>query len=55
MPLAGAIAMRKRLLYFIGPDAYKVNIFTFHAFCNAVIQDNLSLFEKNKQLFQAMK
>src|SRR5689334_10847097 len=36
---AGAIAMRKRLLYFIGPDAYKVNIYTFHAFCNTVIQE----------------
>jgi len=43
---AGVVAMRKRLLQFIGPDAYKVNIYTFHAFCNDVIQDNLSLFEK---------
>lgn len=43
---AGAVAMRKRLLRFIGPDAYKVNIHTFHSFCNDVIQDNLSLFEK---------
>jgi DNA helicase-2/ATP-dependent DNA helicase PcrA len=43
---AGVIAMRKRLLSFIGADAYKVNIYTFHAFCNDVIQDNLSLFEK---------
>lgn len=43
---AGAVAMRKRLLGFIGPDAYKVNISTFHAFCNDIIQDNLSLFEK---------
>src|SRR5690242_5818841 len=43
---AGAIAMRKRLLQFIGPDAYKVNIYTFHGFCNEVIQQNLSLFEK---------
>ncbi len=43
---AGVITMRKRLLKFIGPDAYKVNIFTFHAFCNEVIQDNLNLFEK---------
>src|SRR5678809_1613782 len=42
---AGVVAMRKRLLHFIGPDAYKVNLFTFHAFCNEVIQDNLSLFE----------
>lgn len=44
---AGVIAMRKRILEFIGADAYKVNIYTFHAFCNDVIQDNLGLFEKN--------
>ena len=43
---AGVVAMRKRLLQFIGSDAYKVNIYTFHAFCNDVIQENLSLFEK---------
>jgi DNA helicase II / ATP-dependent DNA helicase PcrA len=43
---AGVVAMRRRLLHFIGPDAYKVNIYTFHAFCNDVIQENLSLFEK---------
>ena len=43
---AGVVAMRKRLLGFIGPDAYKVNIYTFHAFCNDVIQENLSLFER---------
>ena len=43
---AGSLAMRKRLLQFIGPDAYKVNIYTFHAFCNDIIQENLSLFEK---------
>jgi len=44
---AGVVAMRKRVLGFVGPDAYKVNIYTFHAFCNDIIQDNLSLFEKN--------
>ncbi|QEH40240.1 ATP-dependent DNA helicase [Chitinophaga sp. XS-30] len=44
---AGTVAMRKRLTDFIGPDAYRVNIHTFHSFCNEVIQDNLSLFEKN--------
>jgi len=43
---AGVVAMRRRLLKFIGPDAYKVNIYTFHAFCNDVIQENLSLFRK---------
>lgn len=45
---AGVVAMRKRLLQFIGPDAYKVNIFTFHAFCNEVIQENLAQFEKTE-------
>ncbi len=44
---AGTVAMRKRLTDFIGPDAYRVNIHTFHSFCNEVIQDNLALFEKN--------
>lgn len=44
---AGAIAMRKRLLSFIGPSAYKVTIATFHSFCNDIIQDNLSLFDKS--------
>ncbi|MBL7729310.1 MAG: ATP-dependent helicase, partial [Dinghuibacter sp.] len=43
---AGVIAMRRRLLQLIGTDAYKVNICTFHAFCNDIIQDHLSLFEK---------
>lgn len=43
---AGAIAMRKRLLDFIGPTAYRVNIYTFHAFCNEVIQSNLDFFGK---------
>jgi DNA helicase-2/ATP-dependent DNA helicase PcrA len=43
---AGVVAMRKRLLQLIGPEAYKVSIATFHAFCNEVIQENLPLFEK---------
>lgn len=41
---AGAVAMRQRLLSFIGPDAYKVHIQTFHSFANRVIQDNLDYF-----------
>lgn len=41
---AGAIAMRKRLLQFIGPDAYKVQVHTFHSFCNQVIQDHQDAF-----------
>ncbi|HRP33498.1 MAG TPA: ATP-dependent DNA helicase [Agriterribacter sp.] len=43
---SGAVAMRKRLLQWIGADAYRVNIYTFHAFCNDIIQENLFLFEK---------
>jgi DNA helicase-2/ATP-dependent DNA helicase PcrA len=44
---AGVVAMRKRLLSFIGPDAYKVNIQTYHSFCNEVIQDNPFFFKKS--------
>ena len=51
---AGVIAMRRRLVQFIGADAYRVNLFTFHAFCNDVIQDNLSLFDK-ESLYQACR
>lgn len=41
---AGAVAMRKRLLEFIGTEAYKVNIHTFHSFCNDIVQWNLDYF-----------
>ncbi|MES2779695.1 MAG: ATP-dependent DNA helicase [Bacteroidota bacterium] len=41
---AGTIAMRKRLQQFIGADAYRVQVFTFHSFCNTVIQENLDYF-----------
>lgn len=41
---AGVTAMRKRLIKFIGAEAYKVNIHTFHSFCNKVIQDNPDTF-----------
>lgn len=53
---AGTIAMRRRLQYFIGADAYKTNIFTFHAFCNEVIQDNLSFSKRiPSTLYQSWK
>ena len=45
---AGTVAMRKRLLQFIGPDAHRVNIYTFHAFCNDVIRANLDYFGKRE-------
>ncbi|MCB0520351.1 MAG: ATP-dependent helicase [Lewinellaceae bacterium] len=41
---AGVQAMRRRLLDLIGPEAHRVHIFTFHSFCNTVIQDNLERF-----------
>jgi len=41
---AGTIAMRNKLLEFIGPIAYRVNIYTFHAFCNDIIQHNPDYF-----------
>ena len=41
---AGTVAMRSRLLQFIGPNAYRVDIFTFHAFCNLVIQEQADHF-----------
>lgn len=37
-------AMRRRLVQIIGPAAHKVNIFTFHGFCNNVIQNNSEVF-----------
>ncbi len=41
---AGVHAMRQRLLQIIGPEAHRVHIFTFHAFCNKIIQDNMERF-----------
>jgi len=41
---AGMKAMRDRLLKLIGPDAHKIHIFTFHAFCNLVIKESPELF-----------
>src|ERR1700679_1061786 len=41
---AVTIAMLKKLLQFNCCDAYKVNIHTFHSFCNDIIQENLSMF-----------
>lgn len=40
----GAVNMRQRLVKMIGPEAYRITISTFHAFCNSVIQDNQNLF-----------
>lgn len=45
---AGVLAMRKRLLGMIGPEAYNVNLHSFHSFCNMVIQQNMHLFHKRE-------
>jgi len=45
---AGVQAMRERLLQFIGPTAHRVHIYTFHSFCNTIIQDNLELFGRHQ-------
>ncbi len=44
---AGVVAMRERLIQFIGPLAYRVNIHTFHSLCNEIIQFNGSYFGYN--------
>jgi len=44
---AGVHAMRERLLQWIGPEGHRVHIFTFHAFCNSIIQDNLEYFGRS--------
>jgi DNA helicase-2/ATP-dependent DNA helicase PcrA len=45
---AGAVAMRQRLLQLIGPEAYQVNVHTFHSFCHSVIQENIQYFNKKE-------
>jgi DNA helicase-2/ATP-dependent DNA helicase PcrA len=41
---AGRIAMRNRLFEFIGSDAYRIAIHTFHSFCNKIIQEHADYF-----------
>jgi DNA helicase-2/ATP-dependent DNA helicase PcrA len=41
---AGTVAMRSRLTEMIGTDAYRVQIHTFHSFCNKVISENQDYF-----------
>ena len=42
---AGVIEMRERLIDLIGDRAYRVNIFTFHAFCEHLIKEFPFYFE----------
>jgi len=43
---SGVIAMREKLLEIIGDRAYRVNIFTFHAFCEHIIKEFPFYFEE---------
>ena len=45
---AGSTAMQKRLSQFMGPDAYKVPIYTFHGLCNKIIQDYPEKFSRRE-------
>jgi len=47
---AATIAMRNRMVEIIGPEAHKIHIYTFHGFCNQVIQENLDIFGNYRQL-----
>lgn len=41
---AGTVAMKRRLVRFLGPEGHRVPVFTFHGFCNQVIQENPAVF-----------
>lgn len=45
---SGAVQMRDRLQKWIGNEAYKVKISTFHGFCEGVMQDHPETFEKER-------
>ncbi len=44
---AGVQAMRQRLVRYIGLEAHRLHIFTFHSFCRMIINDNAEYFGKN--------
>lgn len=39
-------SMRRRLLQIIGPAAHRIGIYTFHGFCNTIIQQNPEYFSQ---------
>jgi len=45
---AGTAAMRQRLSRFMGADAYRVNIHTFHGLCNRIIQEHPEKFSQRE-------
>jgi len=50
---SGVTAMQKRLVEIIGSTAYYVKIFTFHSFCNEIIQSNPEKFYFRSDFQQA--
>lgn len=49
---SGVKAMRERLVKIIGPDAYRIDIHTFHSFCNEVIAFHPERFLFAKKMVQ---
>jgi DNA helicase-2/ATP-dependent DNA helicase PcrA len=47
---AAAAEMRQRLILYFGPEAYKIQVSTFHSFCNLVIQENPFAFQQAREL-----
>ncbi len=47
---AATVAMRSRLIKIIGPTAHQIHIYTFHGFCNQVINENIDVFGGYKRL-----
>ncbi len=47
---AAAAEMRHRLIDYIGPEAYSIQVNTFHSFCNLVIQENPAIFQQARDL-----
>ncbi len=45
---SGVRSMRNRLIKFIGPEAHRVHIHTFHSFSNRVIRENLEWFGRKE-------
>lgn len=44
---AGVHALRNRLIQFMGPEGHKVQVLTYHSFCNQIIQQHRYYFGQN--------
>lgn len=53
---SGVTAMRNRLVSFIGSEGLKVNINTFHGFCNSILKENPERFDtENMELITSIE